>query len=82
MVNDKIKKMMDFITSDVIMAIIEDTGLDMPEAMKTFYNSEIFERLCDYQTGLYRESGGYIYDLNKIEKKHGYIEKIKIKNLY
>ena len=39
--------------------------------MKDFYNSEVFDRLCDTETGLYRESGGYVYELHKTEKIHG-----------
>ena len=71
MLNDKIRFMKDFVTSDVILAIIEDTGLSVEEAMKDFYNSEVFDRLSDTGTGLYRESGGYVYELYKVEKKHG-----------
>ena len=73
MVNEKIRFMMDFVTADVILCIIEDTGVCVPEAMKAFYNSEVFDRLCDSETGLYRESGGYVYDLYKTEKKHGHL---------
>ena len=71
MLNDKIRFMKDFVTSEVILTIIEDTGLSVQEAMKDFYNSEVFDRLCDAETGLYRESGGYVYELYKVEKKHG-----------
>jgi len=55
------------IMGDVVDAIIEDTNVSVKEAMKAFYNCEIFDRLCDPETGLYRESGGYVYDLYKIE---------------
>ena len=41
--------------------------------MKAFYNSEVFDRLCDIETGLYRESGGCVYDLYKIEHTNGYL---------
>jgi len=71
MADEKIRFMKDFVTSDVILSIIEDTGLPVEEAMKSFYNSEIFDRLCDTETGLYRESGGYVYALYKTEKKYG-----------
>ena len=71
MINDKIRFMKDFVTSDVILCLIEDKGLPAEEAMKEFYNSEVFDRLCDTETGLYRESGGYVYELYKTEKIHG-----------
>ena len=71
MLNDKIRFMKDFVTSDVILNLIEEKGLPVEEAMKDFYNSEVFDRLCDTETGLYRESGGYVYELYKTEKIHG-----------
>jgi hypothetical protein len=71
MAKDKIALMIDLVTADVIDAIIEETNVSVQEAMKTFYNSEVFDRLCDTETGLYRESGGCVYDFFKIERKHG-----------
>jgi len=71
MLEDKIRFMKDFVTTEVILSVIENTGLTVQEAMKAFYNSEVFDRLCDTETGLYRESGGYVYELYKTEKVHG-----------
>ena len=67
----KIKFMKDFVTTEVILAIVEEQGYPSAEAMKLFYNSEVFDRLCDTETGLYRESGGYVYELFKTEQEHG-----------
>jgi hypothetical protein len=69
--NDKITFMINFVTSEVVFSIMKDFNLSVQEAMKIFYNSEVFDRLCDIETGLYRESGGYVYDLYKSEKEHG-----------
>ena len=63
--------MKNFVTTEVIQEITHDTGFCIQEAMKTFYNSEVFDRLCDIETGLYRESGAYVYELYKDEKKYG-----------
>jgi len=71
MAKDKISLMMELVTADVIDAIIEETNVSVKEAMKAFYNCEVFDRLCDPETGLYRESGGYVYDLFKIERENG-----------
>ena len=73
MIDDKIRYMKDFVTTEIISAITEDTELAVPEAMKAFYNSEVFERLCDSETGLYRESGGYVYELYKTEREYGHL---------
>ena len=78
MADDKIRFMKDFVTTDVVLAIVEDTGISVEEAMKIFYNSEVFDRLCDAETGLYRESGGYVYDLYKTEKEHGRLVQMEI----
>ena len=68
---DKKTLMIELVTADIISAIIEDTNVSVQEAMKAFYNSEVFDRLCDIETGLYRESGGCVYDLYLLEKKNG-----------
>jgi len=65
MAKDKKQLMMDLITADVVAAIMEETSASAQEAMKAFYNSEAFDRLCDTETGLYRESGGYMYEFYK-----------------
>ena len=78
MISEKIRFMMDFVTSDVILSVIHDTGLPVQEAMKAFYNSEVFDRLCDWETGLYRESGGYVYELYKTELEHGCLVQTEI----
>ena len=75
---DKIRFMMDYVTAVVVTCIMEEESLPADEAMKAFYNSEVFDRLCDIETGLYRESGGYVYDLYKIEKEYGRIVQLEI----
>ena len=71
MAKDKIDLMVNLVTADVVSSIMEETAVSAQTAMKMFYNSEVFERLWDPETGLYRESGGYVYDLYKIEQEYG-----------
>ena len=71
MAKDKKSLMMEFVTTNVVDAIIEETNVSVQDGMRDFYDSEVFDRLCDIETGLYRESGGCIYDLYKLERKHG-----------
>ena len=78
MADEKIRFMKDFVTTEIVLTIIEDTGISAQEAMKAFYNSEVFDRLCDSETGLYRESGGYVYSLYKDEKEHGRLVQMEI----
>ena len=44
------------ITKDIIAYLMEDSGCDLPTALKEFYNSETFAKLSDESTGLYIES--------------------------
>jgi hypothetical protein len=60
-----------FAARDVIMYIIEDSGVDIATAMEQFYATTVFEKLQDTLTGLYQESAGYIYDLYRIERTYG-----------
>ena len=75
MADGKIRFMKNYVTTEVIESIWEDSGFSVQEAMEAFYNSEVFDRLCDTETGLYRESGGYVYELYKDEKKYGRLVK-------
>jgi hypothetical protein len=59
------------VTAEIIWYITQDSLADEVEAMKQFYGSEVFGKLMDFETGLYRESPAYVYDLYKIEKEHG-----------
>ena len=65
MADEKIRFMKDFVTTEIIFSIVKNSGITVEEAMKDFYNSEVFDRLCDNETGLYRESGAYVYELYK-----------------
>ena len=56
---------------DIIKYIMTDLGVSIKEAMRSFYMSEIFEKLQDTKTGLYLESPAYIYELYKNEAKNG-----------
>lgn len=63
MTNEEYLKL--FVSRDVISFIAEDDNIDIKTAMEKFYTSKIFEKLQDSETGLYRESGSYVYELYK-----------------
>jgi hypothetical protein len=68
---DKREQLAKMVTADIIWYLTQDSGATEIEGMKQFYGSEVFGRLMDFETGLYRESPAYVYDLYKIEKEHG-----------
>ena len=63
---------------DIVEYISNDNGVDYDEAMRLFYESEVFEKLNDPETGLYLESPAYIYDLFNSEKAEGKIIQAEI----
>jgi hypothetical protein len=67
-----------YITRDIIGFIIEDTGMPVDEAMNQFYRSGVFEKLRDYETGLYLQSAAYVYDLYCAEKREGHLVQLEI----
>lgn len=59
------------ISADVVRYLVERNGMDLQEAIATFHNSETFEKLEDFETGLYIESPAYVYDMLLSELKNG-----------
>lgn len=60
--------MIESLTRDVIVRLMEDDGLSMREAMDKLYNSKTFNSLTRTETGLYFQSASYIYDELSHEK--------------
>ena len=52
---------------------MEDFKYSLEEALDCVYNSELFEKLQDVNTGLYYQSSSYNYELLKNEMKYGKI---------
>ena len=59
------------ISADVVRYLVERDGMELPEAISVFHNSETFSKLEDFETGLYIESPAYVYDLLKSELHNG-----------
>ncbi len=69
----QISIMINALIKDMAMWLMEDFKYSLEEALDCVYNSELFERLQDLETGLYYESSGYNYELLKDELKYGKI---------
>ncbi|MBR3996907.1 MAG: hypothetical protein IKI93_01015 [Clostridia bacterium] len=65
------EKLMEFITQRIVQYLMNDRDMKVDEAMNLFYNSIVFEKLHDEETGLYLESPLYVYDLLKNEIRNG-----------
>lgn len=72
------EQLIEYIIQDIVDMFASDQNIEYDEAMNKFYNSEVFEKLQDQETGLYMESSGYVYDLFKDEMKFGHIVQAEI----
>ena len=74
----KRSQLIEYIIQDIVDMLATDQDIEYDEAMNMFYNSEVFEKLLDQETGLYLESSGYIYDLFRDERNFGHIVQAEI----
>ena len=58
---DKADWLIDSLTKEIAAFIVEDEKIEYDEALRRLYNSKIFEKLADKNTGLYREGAAYLY---------------------
>lgn len=74
----KKSQLIEYIIQDIVDMIAIDQNIEYDEAMNKFYNSEVFEKLQDKETGLYLESSEYVFDLFKDEMNFGHIIQAEI----
>ena len=59
------KQLLEFAIQDLVAEIVRREGMLPEEAMDALYHSRFFAQLTDPDTGLYRESAGYLYQCLK-----------------
>ena len=74
----KQEQLIEYIVQDIIDMFSSDQNIEYDKAMNKFYNSKVFEKLQDKETGLYMESSEYVYDLFKDEMNFGRIVQAEI----
>ena len=74
----KQEQLIEYIVQDIVDMLSSDQNIEYDEAMNKFYNSKVFEKLQDKETGLYMESSEYVYDLFKDEINFGRIVQAEI----
>ena len=74
----KKNQLLEYSIQDIIDMISTDQSIEYDEAMNKFYNSEVFEKLIDKETGLYLERPEYVYDLFKDEMNFVHIIQAEI----
>lgn len=65
------KELIEGIIQDLIKFLCEEKSFSIEKSMDLIYNSLVFEKLTDVETGLYRESSSYIYELLSDELNEG-----------
>jgi hypothetical protein len=75
---DKKAQLIEYVIQDIIAFSIEDAGLEIPAAMSRFYNSTVFEKLQDTETGLYSCGSAYVYDLFRSELENGKLLQVEV----
>ena len=63
--------MKEAVVTEVVMMLIEKTGMDMKTALDYFYNSETYTKLSNPDTGLYFQASGYVYSYLNTEMTTG-----------
>lgn len=61
----KMETLSEAVTQDIIGFLILDNNVELETAMTRFYNSALYEKLHDQETGLYLEGSAYVYELFK-----------------
>ena len=74
----KQEQLIEYVIQEIIYLMTEEQEIAYDKAMEKFYNSEVFEKLQDIETGLYLESPSYVYDLYKDEMNFGHIVQAEI----
>lgn len=75
----EIKKILiEGIIQELISYLCDDKNISIAESMAIVYNSIVYTKLNDENTGLYRESSSYIYELLKDEIEDGCLNQKEI----
>ena len=61
------------LVADLVDRVITEYHLDLEKALDVVYSSEIFQKLSDPATGLFKEGPAYIYSYLKDELGKGKI---------
>ena len=65
--------MIEEISKDSVLLLMEERGMSLEEAMRTLYTSDTYDRLSNLRTGLYTQSTAYVYEYLEKELTTGKI---------
>ena len=68
------KFLISVLVEKLTIQVMNDYKLSEAEALDLIYNSQLYEKILDLETGLYYQSAGYNYELLKSEIEYGKIK--------
>lgn len=57
------KELIEGIIQELVKFLCEDKSFTIEKSMDIVYNSLVFDKVYDVETGLYKESASYVYEL-------------------
>ena len=71
--SEQTKFLIDSLVEQLALWAMRDFRLSMVEALQLVFNSQLYEKVLDLETGLYYQSAAYNYGLLKHEIDYGKI---------
>ena len=71
--SEQAKFLIDSLVEQLALWAMRDYRLSMVEALQLVFNSQLYEKVLDLETGLYYQSAAYNYGLLKHEIDYGKI---------
>ena len=65
--SDETQFLIDSLVEHLTLRVMEEYGLSITEALSLVYNSQLYEKIVDVETGLYYQSASYNYNLLRRE---------------
>ena len=75
---DKKRQMIEYMIQDLVGVLSENAAIEYDEAMRVIYSSEIYNKIMDVETELYKDSPAYVYGLLQDELNFGHIIQAEI----
>lgn len=72
--SEQTKFLIDSLVEQLALWAMKDYSLSMTEALQLVFNSQLYDKVVDLETGLYYQSAAYNYGLLKHELVYGKIE--------
>mgnify|MGYP007102106772 CR=1 FL=1 len=74
----KEQQMIEYMVQDLVEMLTENQKIEYDVAMRMIYDSQVYEKVIDTETGLYRESPAYVYGLLQDELNFGHIVQAEV----